>query len=147
MVIYPSPVQHALVAQMLQQAVGQNPNVLQQGGRVLPEVPDPNAPGDWSYSQPWVNLPTVVTPGYALPRTGGNAIMEDAPNQPPAPTSEPLSRPDGGYNWGTRSFPHASVFGSMRAALPAATRSNIHSHQQALIARFMRNQTGKARSR
>jgi hypothetical protein len=146
MIQVPTPAQQALVAQMLQGAIGQ---------------PIPNAPvrpdGGYSFGRrAFIHPPTpyVGMPGYRGP--GPDQPIEDAP----APM-EPLQHPayDGGYS-GEGIFDHGklvarqgfagnhtqpdpiSVFGKMRQALPVATRSKAHSHQQALIARMMQNMRG-----
>lgn len=114
MIAQPTPQQYALVAQLLQRHTQQNPNVLQQGGSFYSQNPSPTATGDWDYG-PMTHLPTVVTPGYGRP--SGPTVMEDAQ---PGPFLQ-----------------HAQ-------ALTAATRSNLQSHQQALIQRFMKNAQAQA---
>jgi hypothetical protein len=156
MITPPTPQQYALVAQMLQ-AHTQRPAPGAGGGRYLPAVQDPNAQGDWSYNQPWIPVPST---GYAM-RSGhgyGGATNTVAPTasvpvdpgfdynnwgatEPHAAPAAPVD-PGFDYNNWKNTEPH-SVFGAMRQALPAATRSGLHSHQQALIQRFMRNQRGK----
>lgn len=140
----PTPQQYALVAKMIQGAIPprqtQNPYVLQQGAKVLPEVPDPSAHGDWSYSQPWVNIPTVVRPGYR-PTPGQAVVMEDdgQGGVPQAPAfSDTLTGHgppiDPGFNISSGAFTPTT--------LPAATKSTLYSHRQALVQRFMRNARG-----
>jgi hypothetical protein len=121
MISPPTPQQHALIAQMLQAHIQQppmNPAPGAGGGHYLPIVPDPDAHGDWSYTQPWIPIPSQ---GYNI-RSGH------------------------GYGGAMNSEDPSSVFGAMRQALPGSTKSNLHSHQQALIQRFMRNQRGKVRA-
>jgi hypothetical protein len=133
MIQVPTPQQHALVAQMLQGALGTqqpNPYVLQQGGQYYDTTPNIGAPDDWGFNA-MRTLPTVVRQGYG--HLASPTIMEDAPQQIQAARPPRIGIPDR----------PASVFGKMRQSLPAATRSALQSHQQALIERFMRNATAK----
>lgn len=123
MIQAPTPQQYALVAQLLQQQTGQ---------------------------------PEQVPQGFVLPRPAGQFPISEGEQpgfvrQAPAPVDPGMANNphvDGGYNWGTRSFmPHGGhpigipdqpgPFLQHAKALTAATRSGLHSHQQALIQKFM----------
>lgn len=173
--IAPPPAPHyALVAQMLQQRLKQFQGQPAQGypprpgagqyqppGQFLhlpqpgiPAFPHDNGAPDWGPGggtftgagvNDWNPVMDPANGGFAQPDMP-RPIQHAGPPLPiPGFTPAPLNIAAAAQGQGAPDMP-ASVFGQMRKALPAATRSNITSHQQALIQRFMQNRTGKARA-
>ena len=125
--IHATPQQYALVAQMLQQSIPQM-SQNRPGRFATRPMPDEVYPGFTSFHEtpqmPFRETPQIPPPGVDF----GSLVGQVRGSAAPA-----LAEP-------------GTVFGRMRQALPAATRSNLQSHRQALVTRFMHNaQSGGVR--